>query len=268
MTGSSDIPRLGLQWLSKRWFLTIGALTLLQAAVFWAVSPWPATPDLPPRTEARPLAVAGVTGGLPEDWYWLMNPGLLLMPSPPGFSGAAWLRTAPSELAFEPLTVQAHPLPFQPVSSLGPVADLLPRTGAGPTDRWGVPASVAPLMAVGSMPWPASPRVWVVSGLEGWRPATEIQLPDLPSGAIPRPAVLRLRLNREGELAYPPVLWEGTGVAACDEAALRGVASLHFEPVETGAAPGRESAPEPVGLVALEWAVAGGAAGGVKGERR
>jgi hypothetical protein len=227
------------------------AITLVQCAVFWALSPR----DLPGRMVATPARHEFIneTAAAFQEWLWLMTPGVFLLPSSRDFSGVAWLAEDPSDVAFQPLTVKSQPLPFAPVAASVATADLLPRIDSGPAAHWDLPPAEIPLPSVPPVPLRDKGAVRIASGLESWQLPRDIPVPPPPAGTIPGPALLKIAVDSSGELAAPPVVWETSGNPAADQLARDMVMALKLESERAPPAPeGEETIAW--GFIIVEWA--------------
>lgn len=240
-------------WWRRRRVVMAGIAVVVQVAFFWMLSlPGEPTGERADGPRTR-WTVASDAEGAFEDWLWLMNPGLFLLPSTHDFSAAAWMEMRRGEVRFEPLTMKAQPLPFAPVAAGATLrGPLLARMDAGPGHRWEVPSGGLAVPA--SAPPPVSRRTTLrrVTGLDGWRWPEGWAWPSAPEGTIPGSTILRVTVNERGELAAPPVVWESSGVAAADGLALRWAEGLRWERGDGHAGDGWGW-----GLVAVDWAPAG-----------
>ncbi|MBX3746258.1 MAG: hypothetical protein KF833_13210 [Verrucomicrobiae bacterium] len=246
-------------WWRRRRVAMAAIAVGAQVAFFWMLS-LPGEPTEVrvegPRTQ---WTMAGDSEGAFEDWLWLMNPGLFLLPSTHDFSAAAWMEMRRSEVGFEPLTMKSQPLPFAPMAAgMSLRGPLLARMDAGPGHRWEVPSGGLTLPASTPPPVPRRTTLRRVSGLEGWQGPEGGEGPAGPEGAIPGPTILRVTINERGDVAVPPVVWEGSGVPAADGLALRWVEGLRWERADGGSGGSSGSgAGWTWGLVAVDWAPAG-----------
>lgn len=242
-------------WWRERW-VGIAALTLLLELLgFWAVSkdPIPSRRSSPVRQDAFVTDPgAGPTSGsvsVLDSWSWLMSPAVFLLPSAEDFSGLAWIRGDPGGLEAEVFELPFRPLPWESVRVIDPPGIYFTRLDPGPAAGWDGPPGAVPIPVPGPVPMSVGSRVRVVSGLVG-RGIRSGGKPGLaPDGKIAaaRPVVVRVTVDRSGELVDPPVLWEPSDWAAADEAALVLARALVFEP-------GPGAAELDSGLVVVEWA--------------
>lgn len=231
MNGSPPPPNRRLaSWWSRRWLWLALALALGQAGVFYVLSPKApgklgtrlAPPQQSPLGSFSVRAAVGAT-----EWQWLLTPGVFLLPSAYGFSGAAWLRPEPVELPVGQVTVGSQPLPYNVASLLDPPPALLPRADAGPALRSRVPAGDSRLPEVGGVPLPTSGRIRMISGPPGWKPMLADGFPAPGSEAGPLlPTIIRVLVGTDGEIQAPPVVWRGSGSAEADGRALAVVDQL------------------------------------------
>lgn len=249
----------GRAWWQEPWVGLALGVFVLQIGLLWIVTP---NPD-PPRVPAPPARqrIVGESGSESsrsslDAWKWLFTPALLLRPSDEDFSGPAWMRGTAVRIEVEAFDVPERPLPWFRDRPSVVMAAPSRRPAPGPALGWGVPSDSVALPPVPGVPLAGGPRVRVVAGLagRGWATGAAPALED-PGVGPARPVVIRVRVAADGELASPPVLWEGGDVAAADEAALKAARHLRFNPTK-----GEEG--EGWGLVAFEW---GSGAGGTNG---
>lgn len=256
MTPSDSTTQVRRPWWRERWVSMALLITVAQVALFWALSP-PDTPRVAQPPRARDAFVLNGEGGCEifEEWLWLMSPAIFMAPSRQGFSGAAWLNARTPEAEIEQLTAQTHPMPYQPVASVSIRAPLLPRQDLGLASQWRIPPGSPELPKPPPTPLPDRGEARIISGLRGWRAAFPDKLPAAPDGVAP-PVVVRVAVDRSGGVAAPPIVWEGSGSAAVDEAAIQIARGLRFERTESAGEEAEAAAAGGLawGLISIEWA--------------
>lgn len=192
-----------------------------------------------PRYRVVPELEGSAEAAHQEAWSSLMNPAVMLMPSADDFSGSSWLAGPVAEVALEAFLARIQPLPFEPIRGGGGGLDAYPRVDPGPGSRWEVTGGMGPLPKVASVPLPDACRVRILEGLSGWQLMQDIRLEPMPGGLLAQRAVVRVMIDGSGEPASPPVIWESSGAAAADDAALKLVRGLQLtrNPVPVGPAP-------------------------------
>ncbi len=249
-------PRPPGAWWRERWVGIASLALVLELLGFWAVSkdPVPIRRTTPTRQDSFVTDPAGsgpAAGAVSvlDAWSWLMTPAVFLLPSAEDFSGLAWIRGDPGGLEAEVFELPFRPLPWESVRVIDPPGSYFTRLDPGPAAGWEGPPGAVPIPVPGPVPMSVASRVRVVSGLVGRR----IRSGDRPGLAqdgriaAARPVVVRVTVDRSGELADPPVLWEPSDVGVADEAALVLARGLVFEP-------GPAAAELESGLVMVEWA--------------
>lgn len=246
-------------WWREAWVSLAAGVAVVQFAAFWVLSPRDELRPSPrpmPRTQVH--AVPGAPGTAPaSDWLWLHAPSLALTTSGQDYSTTAWLRPTPSELVSDDTPAPLRPLPFAPLSqgAFG-VGLALPRADPDPVPRWSLPRTPAIARDPGPIRVRAEGRLTLVDAPPTWRLAADTPIPAPPGGLVAAPAAVRLRLDDQGELAAPPVIWESSGQKVTDEAALAWVRSLRWQRGEDGKV--RKAADEPMEttvLLVIEWPV-------------
>jgi hypothetical protein len=241
-------------WWRQQWVRWAGAIAVAQVVAIWAVSPR-SKPIEPPTPKSRQTFQDTVAGaGDFETLKRMLTPSL--MPSWNDFSGSAWLARQPAEVTFEPLAVENRPLP--PVTLALLPMDWPTRDARlhGLAWQWLVPSHQPGIPKAPPLPVSRHGSVRIAEGLVGWRLPAELSVPQPPSGASPRPVVLRIRVDGRGRVAGPPILWNDSGVLEADQRALRFVADLAFAPTTSTL---EDEDVDPAdwrsGLLVLEWSV-------------
>ncbi len=163
-----------------------------------------------------------------DAWSLMVSPAVMLVPSEQDFSGSSWLAGPTAEVALEAFLARVQPLPFEPIRGGAGGLPAFPRIDPGPGSRWDVPEGMGPLPGVAPVAVPEDGRVRILEGLEGWELAKEIKLEPFPGGLLAQRAVVRLMVDDSGTPASPPVIWEGSGEAVADAAALGVVRTMRL----------------------------------------
>ncbi len=185
-------------------------------------------------------------------WNALMSPSVMLMPSEDDFSGSSWLAGSEAEVALEAFLAPVQPLPFEAIRGTEGGLGVYPRRDPGPGSRWGLTGGAGPLPTVASVPLPADGGVRVLEGFEGWRLDQEFRLEPLAGGVLAQRAVVRVVLDETGAPASSPVLWESSGAAVADEAALNLVRGLRMTRASTESEPDRAT-DRSWGFLGITW---------------
>ena len=219
-----------LRTLRQRWIAGAVLAVGIEFAGFWLLSPssqprWrprPSEPVPPPAGESSRREL--------ERLLQLWTPALPLMAGLDDFSAQAWMHPEGAQVQVEAFAVPERRLPFVPAGS-GDDSILVRSAGsesvAGAwteSGRWAASTAVQPrstALAVDS-----TIRWRVLENAGKWR----IAAPNGPAGAaFPKVAgdagfsplpVVRLVLDPKGESVAPPLVWESSGQAALDAAAL------------------------------------------------
>ncbi|MGE3308914.1 MAG: hypothetical protein AB7O66_03020 [Limisphaerales bacterium] len=204
------------------------------------------------RLITEPAEVAG--SGRAAAWSALMSPSVMLMPSEDDFSGSSWLAGSEAEVSLEAFVAPVQTLPFEAIRGTDGGLGTYPRRDPGPGSRWSVTGGGGPLPQVPAVPLPAEGGVRVLEGFEGWRLAREIRLAPLDGGVLAQRAVVRVVLDETGAPASSPVLWESSGAAIADEAALRLARGIQM--IREGSESGTEAEEAPRhswGFLGITW---------------
>jgi hypothetical protein len=232
----------------RGWMVVAVAAVTVQVLGFWMVSPADHAPKraTPPPARQAFLDVTpdGDTDGGADGWLWLLSPSVFFQPSERDFSGAAWLAGTPVRVEIEAFSVPQRPLPFEGAIVPGEATRLaggtrgpLSRVDPGPGSRWEVTEGLPRSPVSTPVPLPAESRLRVVSGLAGWRLRSPPAWPSPAEASAGIPPIVRVVLGPDGEPATPPTLWESSGVAALDEAAVEVVRRLRWAHADRPAPP-------------------------------
>ncbi len=244
-------------WWRQRWLVLAVVVLAAEVAAVWLLSadaePVAGRPRRPnPRYRLLTEAEGSVREAEAAAWGLLMSPSVMLVPSEHDFSGSGWLAGPKAEVALEAFVARVQPLPFVPMRGEAARLEAVPRLDPGPASRWEVPRGGGRLPAVGPVALPADGWVRILDGFAGWRLASEPRLEPLPGGLLVPRVVVRVVIDGTGTPASPPVVWESSGEAVSDDAALALVRGLEWVWQGAGGGGGVD-ADSSWGLVAVSW---------------
>jgi TonB family protein len=229
-------PLLTETWRRRRWVLAVALVFFAQVGlIFWLGEKKPASPRPP-----APAPVLQLASRYDPEFLALIDPSLLALPHPQGFSGLAWLNPRPLEPASfdwseEPRWLQLATNRLGADFSRIVQGDfaLSGSAAAAPEPEFGAPF-LEPLFR------PDTPsRLTVYGALSDWRFVTPFELPAWP----PRQAsatdpdlltntVVQLLINADGRPLSATVL-SSSGSAAADAFALVQLRSARLEPPDS-----------------------------------
>jgi hypothetical protein len=236
-------------WTRGRWWAVISLIFLAQVGIiFWLGDKRPVAPRA-----AAPAPEIRLGGEQNAELLALEDPTLFALPSRRGFSGRAWLLTAPSTNFF-----RFEALPFFLTSGSPQFTAIF--AAALETNAPGTLESAArttPAFGIAAPQRPAAEAcrsdVWLEGGLASRRLRTPMTLAPQAANDVLANTEVQVVVNERGQVMSIPLLLQKSGSPAADNEALERAGNARFDALP--ATKGSGAAPEQLtwGKMVFQW---------------
>lgn len=244
-----------VHWSARRWFYVISAVFSAQAGLVLYLGQHETTPVVRPafRTAIHLVAdqwsvdrLAGLSG--------MTDPTLLALPNEKGFSGAAWMKSAPLEYRPEPWIDPPHWLALTQtnlgagLASIAGASDVIPATIADKPP----PPMVRYEPALANIPLPAVSRLRVEGELAARPLLRPLELNPREHTELLSNTVVQVTVDADGFVLTSQPL-AGCGLKEADADALRLASAARFRPLPRTARDGTGRGPLVWGKLIFQW---------------
>jgi hypothetical protein len=243
------------RWKPRQWFYSIAGLFLLQVALILQMGRRPERPVERPifRTSVR-LAVPGQDVAPLEQAVRRDDPLQLALPTPDGFSGAAWLRFTPPDYQIPDVTNPAHWLALDPPILAETFRTFVATNAVIPARAADRPA---PRLTRFEPAQPTEPvrtrsRLFITEDLASRTLISPIELPSFASSDILSNTVIRVGVDADG-VASVAMLLSPSGSREADAYGEEFARRARFRPLRLGPGVAPATAPLTWGGYVFRW---------------